>query len=217
MKQNLIVLAIFGLLLSCNQATEKVTYEKTKIQTQPRYSIIILTERQIIIQELKRLESLFASNSKEKIACIFTFPIYKESIGIYIDNANFQKQLEENNNKTSKSMFNDFYSDISMSLQFDQINQLFRKLDVENLENKQNLEHDEINKTEPCYNFYRVKIESNLVTLTVGSNSNRTYKSKSVSEDDLLENDSSICEYTLWWVFEFDGKQLNLKEISGAG
>ncbi len=114
-------------------------------------------------------------------------------------------------------MFISFYRDISECLQIDQINQLFKKLDVENLLNKDNLEHEAIIKTEPCYHFYGVKIENKLVTLTVGTNSNKDYKSKSVSEDEIPENDSSICEHILWWVFTFDGKQLHLKEISGAG
>jgi hypothetical protein len=217
MRQNIIFLTVFGLLFSCNLSEKKMPDRDSTTLNQQNDTIATKSERQIIIEELKRLQSVFASNDKEKIADIFSFPILNETVGIYIDNSIFNEQLEKNSNKVTRSMFISFYRDITESLQIDQINQLFKKLDVENLLNKDNLEYEAIIKTEPCYHFYEVKIENKLVTLTVGTNSNKDYKSKSVSEDDIPENDSSICEHVLWWVFTFDGKQLHFKEISGAG
>jgi len=217
MRLNLTFLTIFGLLLSCNQSDKKAADHDGATLTLQNNTIATKSERQIIIEELKRLQAVFASNNKEKIADVFSFPISNETLGIYIDNNNFNEQLEKNSNKATRSMFVTFYGDISKSLQVDQINQLFKKLDVENLLNKDNIEHEAIIKTEPCHHFYGVKIENKLVTLTVGTNSNKDYKSKSNTEDDIPENDSSICEHVLWWVFTFDGKQLHFKEISGAG
>ena len=54
------------------------------------------------------------------------------------------------------------------------------------------------------------------MTLSVGTNSNKDFQSKNVSEDEIPENDSSICEHVLWWIFRFDGKKLHFEDISGA-
>jgi hypothetical protein len=102
-------------------------------------------------------------------------------------------------------------------LQIDQINQLFKKLNVENLLRLDTLNHEAIIKSDPCFHYYGVTVENNLVTLTLGMKSNKDYKSKSTSEDEIPENDSSICEHVLWWKFTFDGKKLQFKGITGAG
>ncbi|HET9056096.1 MAG TPA: hypothetical protein VFN30_04535 [Chitinophagaceae bacterium] len=175
------------------------------------------TEREKLIEKLKTLQAVFASDNKQKIADIFSFPISNETVGIYIDDSIYNAQYEKNGNRTTRTMFIKHYRGISEILQIDQINQLFKKLNIDNLLHKDTLEYEAIIKTEPCYHFYGIKIDKDRVTLTVGTNSNKDYKSKSVSEDEIPENDSSICEHILWWVFIFDGKQLHFKEISGAG
>jgi len=217
MRQNLIFLTIFGLLLSCNQPNKNEVRHDATTFSQLNDTTPSKSERQLIIEELKRLQSVFASNNKEKIADIFNFPISNETISIYINDSTFNKQLEKNDNKTTRPMFIRFYRDISESIQINQINELFKILNIEDLLSKDTLEYEEVIKTEPCHHFYNVKIKKDIVTLIVGTNSNKYYKSNSVSEDEIPENDSSICEHTLWWVFTFDGKQLHLKEISGAG
>lgn len=217
MRQNVIFLTIFGLLFSCNQSDKKMADRNSATIKQQYDTIATKSGRQIIIEELKRLQAVFESNDKEKIANIFSFPVSNGTIGIHIDNSNFKEQLEKNNNKATRSMFISFYRDISESLQIDQINNLFKQLKIEKLLNQDTIKYEAIIKAEPCYHYYGIKIENNLVTLTVGTNSNKYFKSKSVSEDEIPENDSSICEHVLWWVFTFDGKQLHFKEISGAG
>ncbi|WP_026904008.1 hypothetical protein [Pedobacter glucosidilyticus] len=218
MREKLILLTIIGLLFSCNQNENKsVTDQEGVNSKQLNNKIISKTERQIIIEELQRLQSIIASNNKEKISDVFRFPINNETIGIYVDNKDFNEQLDKNGDKVTKNMFISFYNDISESIQTEQINQLFKKLDINKLLNKDNLEYTERIKTEPCHHFYGVKIENKLVTLTIGTNSNVDYKSKSTSEDEIQENDSSMCEHVMWWVFTFDGKKLLFKEITGAG
>lgn len=217
MRQNIIFFTIIGLFFSCNQTVQNNYDQETEFQIQQNNTIATKPERQIIIEELKRLQLVFASDDKEKIANIFSFPISNETIGIYIDNSQFNEQLEKNSNQVTRDMFNNFYRAISESLNIEQINQLFKTLETEDLLNKNYIEHEAIIKTEPYYHFYRVSIENKIITLVVGTNSNKNFKSKLSSEDDIPENDSSICEHVLWWVFAFDGKYLNLKEISGAG
>jgi len=217
MRLTLKYLTALVLLTSCNNndntkvASEIVTVNQQTDTTSNK------SERQLLIEELKRLQAVFASKDKEKIADIFSFPFSNETVGIYIDDSTFNALLEKNRNKVTRTMFLRFYRDVSESLQIDQINQLFKKLNIENLLNKDTLEHETIIKTEPCYHYHAVNVEKDLVTLTVGTNSNKDYKSKSVSEDEIPENDSSICEHVLWWIFRFDGRKLHFKEISGAG
>lgn len=217
MKQTLVFLIVNGLLLSCNSSdTVKVTNDTISVNPL-RDTTETKTEREILIEELRRLQVVFASGDKEKVAELFSFPTSNETIGIYIDNESFNEQLKKNGDRTTRSMFMGSYQEISESLQIDQISQLFKALKIEKLLEQDTLEYKAIIKTEPCYHFYGVKIENGFVTLTVGTNSNKDYKIKSASEDEMPENDSSVCEHALWWTFSFDGRQLHLKQISGAG
>lgn len=217
MKQIFVFLIINGLLLSCNSSdTIRVSNDTISVDLQ-RNTTETKTDREKLIEELRRLEVVFASNDKEKVAEIFSFPVSNETVCIYIDDKFYNEELERNGNKTTRSMFIASYQDISESLQFDQINNLFKKLKIETLLNQDTIEYEAVIKTEPCYHYYEIKIEKNLVTLTMGTNSNKYFKSKSVSEDEIPENDSSICEHVLWWTFTFDGQHLHFRDISGAG
>jgi hypothetical protein len=62
-----------------------------------------------------------------------------------------------------------------------------------------------------------LSVDKDHVKLTVGTNSNKDYKDGAISEDESMENDSSICEHLFWWVFRFDGKKLHVENVSGAG
>lgn len=217
MRLTLIYFTALGLLLSCSNAdTNKVASDTTSVNQQSD-TTAKKSERQLLIEELKRLQTVFASKDKEKIADIFQFPLSDTTVGIYIDDSSFNAQLEKNGGKMTKAMFIRHFSDISESLQTDQINQLLRKINLDRLLQKDTLQNEAIIKTEPCYHYYGVSVDKNLVTLTVGTNSNKDYKSKSVSEDEIPENSSEFCEHVLWWVFRFDGKKLHFKNLSGAG
>jgi len=218
MKTTLLFITFLGfLLLSCNQ-TDRAVIVKSKVTPESQTATTnSKSRRQLLVDELMQLQVVLASNNQEKIADIFPFPIANETIGIYMDDKLFNEQLEKNGNKVTRSMFINSYRDISENLQIDQLNQLFTKLTIADLLKKDALEHEATIKTEPCYQYYHLKIEGDLVTLTVGTNSNKNYRSISLPEDEIPENDSSICEHVLWWKFTFDGNQLKLKEISGAG
>lgn len=226
-----ISLIVFIILLSNCENGNKTTIPVKEITTPIKHpdtsatkteaikgdTIKTIIDRKKIIKELRRLQEIFKSNDKAKIADLFGFPISNNDIGIFIENDDFNKQLEKNNNQISKSMFTRHYNDISAFLQIDQLNQLFKKLNLDDLLHQDQLEQEAIIKTQPCYHYYGVKIENNLVTLTLGTNSNKSYKNKAVPEGELPENDGAICELVYWWVFAFDGKQLHFKQISGAG
>jgi hypothetical protein len=216
MRLTFIILTVLALLTSCNSADTTKVANDTPTAKQID-TTAIKSKRELLIEELKRLKAILASKDKNKIANIFQFPLFDTAVGIYIDDSTFNAQLEKNGGKTTKAMFLRYFPQISESIQVDQINQLFKRLNLDSLERKDTLEHEDLIKTEPCYQFYNVRVEQDLVTVTVGTNSNKDYKSKLVSEDEIPENSSETCEHMLWWVFRFDGEKLHFKEISGAG
>jgi hypothetical protein len=217
MRLTLSLLIACGLLLSCNQSDSTKVVTDATTETRQRDTAINKADRDILIQKLKQLQTVFASNDKEKIAALFPFPLSEKTVGIYIDDSSFNAQYEKNGNQVTRAMFIQYYRDISESLQIDQLNQLLKKVDVGKLLKKDTLAYEAIIKSEPCYHFYELKIEKDLVTLTVGTKSNSGYKSKSVTENEMPANSSEICEHVLWWAFRFDGNEFYLKEIAGAG
>lgn len=212
MRQIFILLTTIGLLFSC------ISSEKNNVSTETN-TLIPSTKknRQILIEELNRLKSVLASNDEKEIADIFSFPMSNEEISIFIDNNSFNEQLEKNDNKITKTMFIDFFKEISENLQMDEINLLFKKINLSELQKKDTLENSEIIKTEPCFNFYAVKVEKDIVTLLTGVKSNKDYKSKLLTKDEIPENSSEFCESAVWWTFQFDGKKLKFKYRTGAG
>ncbi|WP_447635708.1 hypothetical protein [Flavobacterium microcysteis] len=217
MKKTLMFLAVTGLLFSCNNTEKHSPSTETTIVKEQEDTTASKKERQILIGELERLQKVFSSNDKEKIADIFQFPVSGKTVEIYTEDNTFNAQYEKNGNKLTRAMFIHFFPQISESLQIGELNQLFERINLNELLQSDMVKNEAVIKTEPCYNFYSVKVEKDLVTLTLGINSNRDYKSKSVTEGKMPENSSELCESVLWWVFQFDGKKLNFKNISGAG
>jgi len=205
-------LTTFVILVSCNNS------EKTKITSDKQVSeqISDTTKRQKLIVELQKLRQTITSNEKEKIADIFEFPLSDESFSIYIDDKSFNEQFKSNGNRTTRVMFLQHYEAISESIWLGQLKNLFHNIDIESLDHKDTLEYEAYIKTEPCFYSYKIELNKDIVTLRMNMNSNRNYKSKTLSEDDIPENSSEICEHNFWWIFKFDGNKLHLESISGA-
>lgn len=217
MRLTLIFLTVLALLISCNSTdTTKVASETT---TAPLHndSTENKTERQLLIEELNRLKATIASNDKERIAGIFQFPLSDTTVGIFIDDSTYTAQFEKNGSKTTKAMFIRFFPQISESLQIEELNQLFKNIKLENLQQKDTLGREVHIKTEPCYKFYNIEVQGDIITLTTGQGVNENFKSSPAPEDDIPENSSEFCEHVLWWVFKFDGKKLHFVKQHGAG
>lgn len=214
MRQTLIILTSALTLIACNNSDTT----KTSIDTQSEQQIdTAKSSRQILIEELKRLRQIVASNDKTKIADIFPFPLSDTAFSIYIDDSTYYEQFKSNGNKTTKTMFLQYFKEISASILIDQVSNLFQHINPDSLLRKDTLKYDAYIKTEPCYYSYKIEVSKDDVMLRMDMNSNRNYKSKKNSEDDLPENSSEICEHNFWWVFKFDGQKLLLTNISGAG
>ncbi|MBX2922627.1 MAG: hypothetical protein KF746_10585 [Chitinophagaceae bacterium] len=214
MRQAFFILAISAMLVACNNSDTTKSANDTqaaeqRIDTAKR-------ARHILIEELKELQQTVASNDKEKIADIFPFPISDTAFSIYIDDAAYFEKLKTNNNKTTKTMFLQYFKEISESILVDQVNNLFLHINVDSLLYKDTLEYSAYIKTEPCYYSYSIEVATDNIILRMDMSSNKIYKSKKLSEEEIPENSSEICEHAFWWVFNFDGKKLHLTNISGA-
>lgn len=174
------------------------------------------SERQLIIEELNNLKIVLASREKNKIADIFQFPISDSIFGIYTAGGAFNEQFKTNGHKITKTMFLQYFNDIYSEIQIDQVNILFQKIKIDSLLQKDILEYNTYNISEPCYYTYKIQINERTVTFTMNMDSNVNYKSKKKSNDEMLENDSAICEHDFWWTFRFDGSKLQIERITGA-
>jgi hypothetical protein len=214
MQQTLIVFTVLVIFLACNNFdTHKVT---SNTQTEEQQTDTTKTRRQTLIKELKRLQQIVASNDKEKIAAIFEFPLSDTAFSICIDDSLYNEQYKANDNKTTKTMFLQYYKQIYPNIWLDQLNNLFRDIKIDSLLYKDTLEYDAYIETKPCYYSYQIEVINDSVSLSMNGKSNTDYKSKDTSEGDIAENSSEICEHSLWWVFRFDGQKLHFENISGA-
>ncbi len=213
MRQTLILLISVLTLIACNNSdtTRSTTNNQTEQQADTNKST-----RNILIEELKKLQKAVASNDKEKIADIFQFPLSDTAFSIYIDDSTYNELFKTNDSKTTKKMFLQFFKEISSSIQLDQINNLFKHIKVDSLLHKNILQYDAYIKTEPCYYSYKIEVIKDNVTLRMDMASNQNYKSKKTSPEDIPENSSEFCEHNFWWIFRFDGHKLSLTNISGA-
>jgi hypothetical protein len=217
MERTLVFLTL-GLLLACNSTDTTNATANTKPVEQQSDTVVRNTGRQLLIAALQQLQAVLASKDKERIASLFPFPLPDTTVGIYIDDSAYITAFRKNGDQTTRAMFLDFFPQIAESLQVDEINQLFTYCKLDSLEQKDTLEHEVHISTEPCYSFYSIVVDHDLVTLSTGSGVNDNYKSLApASDDEVPENSSEFCESVLWWVFRFDGKNLQLVKINGAG
>ena len=184
MKKLIIILLTTGLFLSCKNGQTKDSQNENNTD-----SLQVTTtsgnERNILIQELNSLKQVFASRNKEKIAELFNFPLAQDEFEIYVDDSIFNKQLSDNKGKISRKMFIDFFPKIYSDTQIEQINELFSKIDIEEILRKDTLKAETKIKSEPCYKFYEVSVDKNEIILTTGYGVNENYQSKSTDENEI--------------------------------
>jgi hypothetical protein len=72
------------MLVACNNSDMTKVGSNTQVTEQNADTTQNKSERQILIEELKKLRQTIASNNKEKIADIFPFPLSDTAFSIYI-------------------------------------------------------------------------------------------------------------------------------------
>jgi hypothetical protein len=175
-----------------------------------------LLQRPKLIEELRKLERIIATNDPEKIATLFEFPIPDSTFSIYVEDSVFHDEYDSNGRHVTREMFFRNFKDISASILVDQANNLFRKVPLDSLLYRNKVSGDAYHRSEPCYYSYDIEVVHDTVTLSLTMNSNQEYKSNSKDKDETPENDSSYCEHNFWWTFRFDGQKLHLIGMTGA-
>jgi len=217
MKKALIILTTLLVLVSCDNSNRSKTLSDTRTDKQITDSSKNKSERKNLILEVKKLRQKIASKDKEKIAAIFEFPLSGESFSIYTHNKFYNQQFETNGNKITRTMFLQHYKEISESIWLEQLNNLFHNINIDSLLYKDTLEYEAYIITDPCFFSYQIELTNESITFRMNMNSNVNYKSKTLSEDDIPENSSEICEHSFWWIFKINENKLHLESISGAG
>lgn len=215
MKLITLFLSAIVILYSCNNnsSTKEISDTTTAIKSEP---VALKVDRPTLIGELKRIKEVFSSKDRDKIATLFDFPIYDSTASFYVDDETYYKEWKKNGNKTTQEMFNRYFPQIYESNQMEDINYLFKHLQLDSLHQKDTLETDDYQNKQPCFKSYQIAIENETVTLTINMQSNREWVDPKPKEDEVSENSSEICEHALWWIFKFDGRKLKLFQISGA-
>ena len=188
-----LVLLICGLLFSCDS----------------------LSQRKLLVQELKNIKAALASKNKEKIAGIFEFPVADTALEVYIDDTTYLEDLKKNGDKTTKALFLKYFQGYYLYMGMDGMNRVFKYINVDSLLQKNSLSREVRSPKEPCYTTYEVYVEKDIMTLIYNSNSNKNYVNPSKAKKD--EDYAHPCEYAMFWVFRFDGKKLHFVRQRGAG
>lgn len=217
MKQPLFILVFSILLVSCSQSDNTRSSQDSTSLKHKMDVASSKTERKLLIEALERMKVVIASKEKEQIASLFTFPLPDSIAAVYTDDTTYRNKLEQNGNNITRQMFVSFFPQVAESFQFEDLDQLFRTVQLQRLHQKDTVNAEVHITTEPCYKYYQIEVKENVVTLTMGQGVNRNYKSNSTSEDEVPENSSEMYESSLWWELKFDGKKLHLIRITGAG
>jgi len=212
-----IIVSVLTLLSSCGSsdtnknstAPESDNHETTEPYPAPRLKLI---------QALKDLHIALASKDHEKIASYFTFPIADTTFWVYLTDSNFNNQYTQNGNRLTRPMFDSYFSQIYQNTGMSEVLELFKNINVDSLHFKDSLTREIRVKTEVCYSYYGLTVHQDLITLTVGKNSNDQYQDPDPKTDTEAElYTSEVCEHTFWWIFRWDGKELRFVQMNGAG
>src|SRR5213083_2822448 len=103
MKQTILVLTVLITLTACNNPdTAKVKGTQTEQAIDAAQNKL---DRNVLIEELKKLHRIVASNNKEKIAAIFEFPIVDTIFSGYVDDSTFYEEFKSNCARQLKRCF----------------------------------------------------------------------------------------------------------------
>src|SRR5688572_6520024 len=109
MRLTLLIVIAFALLCSCgNRDTFKVSSD-TIIVSKQADTTKLKSPRQLLIEELKRLQVAFASKDKQIIADIFPFPLADTAFGIYLDDSSYLQRFRKNGDNTTREMFINYF------------------------------------------------------------------------------------------------------------
>jgi hypothetical protein len=210
-------LAYFFLLLmlvsaSCNQdsGSEKNSADSAKDKVQQGQKAD-LTQREMIIAELKQMELAFRDKDVNRIEKYFNFPLADTTLSLYEINEDFDLARKANGGKISRDLFIKNFNDIYDYFQLGDFSDLFKAIDLAELKSKQELTSEKHMKDEACYSFYGISIEGDTVELRYGTNSDDKYREAHP------EQEEACGEAAFTWIFKLEGNKLRFVREMTAG
>jgi hypothetical protein len=161
------------------------------------------------------LKTILESKNRNSIAELMDFPLEDTVMNVYIDDSVFQKSYKAAGNKLSKPLFMQYYDTISKFTYLDQVTEIFKLVPLDSLKYKNELTKEFKDKNEPCMKKYKIEVEQDIVRLVYGTDTNDEYVKKGIAQDE--ESEDAGCEYSVFWIFRFDGNKLKLLHQGAAG
>ncbi len=167
----------------------------------------VIDNRSRLILALKEVRAEAVSKDSSVVARMFRFPLPDSTIRISGDSV-FEKAKKGGN--VSRELFLSGYGEFVQELQFSELGEVFRNLDISKLKMADSLGFVDSLKNKICIRGYTLLIRGDsLVEIQAYQNTNEGYSGYG-REDALCE------EYMLGWEFVFDGKRLYMIDHSEA-
>jgi hypothetical protein len=164
-------------------------------------------KRSGLIAALKDLRREAASKDSNVIAGMFRFPIPDSSIRISGDSV-FEKAKVGGD--ISRALFLSGYGEFVQELQYPELLEAFRNLDVNKLKTTDSVVYDEKGAKKHCLTGYSIRVMADsLVEVQAWQGTNEGYSG-------VGREDAECEEFLLTWRFVFDGKRLYMIDHSEA-
>lgn len=214
-------LLVSVLFIACKQQEHKGTAERGALTTATADTALpLLTparERELIINGLRNMQSVFAAGDRQQIAHLFSFPMPAADLPVFPEDPDFRRSLEQQKGMITESLFLKSYDAFARGLAFDQMNELFNHLDTDSLLYTHVLAKTIIRADEPCKRSYQIEIEGAIVRLLTSKIPNEYYLPGPLQENKLPARSVELCGHAVYWKFRFDGRFLQLVRIIVAG
>lgn len=169
------------------------------------------SQRELIIAELKQMELAFRDKDVNRIEKYFDFPLADTALSMYEVNEDFDLARKVNGGKISKELFIKNFNDIYDYFQLGDFSDLFKAIDLAELKGKQEVTSEQHIKDEPCYSFYEISMEGNVVKLSYGTNTDEKYREAHPDQEE-------VCgEAAFSWIFKLEGNKLRFVREITAG
>jgi len=164
-----------------------------------------------LIEELTKLQSALENKNPEELGNFFPFPVRDTALIISEVNPDFDQQRSANNNQLTKEMLINHFSRLYDYWDLTEFSNLFKHLNLKELEGKNYISNTYHIKDDGCYYIYSIKVINKEVIISYGTNSDDVYRQQHPDEEEVCE------EYQWTWIFLWDGHRLQVKKQLIAG
>lgn len=171
----------------------------------------LAAKRVLMIAELQSMQQAFIAKDVNQIEKYFDFPLADSTMSMFDVNEDFDQVRKANGGMISRELFIKNFNDIYDYFQMGGFNDLFKAVNVAELNTKARLESESHVEDEGCYSFYIVQIDGDTVSLQYGTNSDPKYREAHPDQEE-------VCgESAQQWTFKLEGTRLRfIKEVTAG-